>query len=120
MQGEYFKSVMNDYIGKGKMPGMVTLILRHGKVAYFEAYGIMDIESKKPMTKDAIFRIASMTKAITSVGIMTLYEEGYFLLTDPVSENTTIAFTVNQKNTVIIDILDVKGNKIRSITNQKY
>jgi CubicO group peptidase (beta-lactamase class C family) len=80
------KTVMNDYVEKGKMPGMVTLVLRHGKVGYYEAFGNMDIKSNKKMTKDAIFRIASMSKAITSVAIMTLYEEGYFLMTDPVSK----------------------------------
>jgi CubicO group peptidase (beta-lactamase class C family) len=79
-------SVMNEYIDNGKIPGMITMVLRHGKVAYFEAFGNMDIEANKKMTKDAIFRIASMSKAITSVAIMTLYEDGYFLLTDPVSK----------------------------------
>ena len=79
-------SVMNVFIDSGKIPGMVTMVLRHGKVAYFEAFGNMDIEANKKMTRDAIFRIASMSKAITSVAIMTLYEEGYFLLTDPVSK----------------------------------
>jgi len=79
-------SVMNDYIEKGKIPGMVTLILHHGKVAYYEAFGNLNIEENKKMNKDAIFRIASMSKAITSVALMTLYEEGYFLLTDPVSK----------------------------------
>ena len=78
--------VMNDYIDNGKMPGMVTMVLRHGKVAYFEAFGNMDIEANTKMTRDAIFRIASMSKAITSVALMTLYEQGYFLLTDPVSK----------------------------------
>jgi CubicO group peptidase (beta-lactamase class C family) len=79
-------SVMNVFIDSGKIPGMVTMVLRQGKVAYFEAFGNMDIEANKKMTRDAIFRIASMSKAITSVAIMTLYEEGYFLLTDPVSK----------------------------------
>jgi CubicO group peptidase (beta-lactamase class C family) len=78
--------VMNDYIKQGKMPGMVTMILRHGKVAYFEAFGMADIETGKKMTTDAIFRIASMSKAITSAAVMILYEEGYFLLSDPVSK----------------------------------
>lgn len=79
-------TVMNDYIRRGKMPGMVALISRHGKIAYYKSFGKMDLESNKSMTKDAMFRIASMTKAITSVTLMTLYEEGKFLLTDPVSK----------------------------------
>lgn len=79
-------TVLNDYIKDGKLPGAVTLVIRHGKVGYFKSFGMKDIEEKKAMTNDAIFRIASMTKAITSVAVMTLYEEGYFLLTDPVSK----------------------------------
>lgn len=79
-------TVLNDYIKEGKLPGAVAMVIRHGKVGYFKSFGLRDIEEKKPMTTDAIFRIASMTKAITSVAVMTLYEEGYFLLTDPVSK----------------------------------
>ncbi|MCX6238006.1 MAG: serine hydrolase [Bacteroidia bacterium] len=79
-------SVMVDYVKNGKMPGMVAMIIRHGKVGYFKSFGLKDIEGKKEMSNDAMFRIASMSKAITSVAIMTLYEEGYFLLTDPVSK----------------------------------
>ncbi|MGA1978807.1 MAG: serine hydrolase domain-containing protein [Bacteroidales bacterium] len=79
-------TVMNDYVKNGKMPGMVAMVIRHGKVGYFKSFGFKNIEEKKPMTNDAIFRIASMTKAITSVAVMTLYEQGYFLLTDPVSK----------------------------------
>ena len=79
-------AVMNEYVAQGKMPGMVTLIARHGKIAYYQSFGKMDIAANKSMTKDALFRIASMTKAITSVAVMTLYEEGRFLLTDPISK----------------------------------
>lgn len=82
-------TIMNEYVAQGKMPGMVALIARHGKIAYYKAFGKMDIEKNKPMTKDAMFRIASMTKAITSVAVMTLYEEGRFLLSDPVSKYIT-------------------------------
>jgi CubicO group peptidase (beta-lactamase class C family) len=79
-------SVMNDYVKRGKMPGMVAMVIRHGKVGYFKSFGMKDIEEKNVMTNDAIFRIASMSKAITTVAVMTLYEEGHFLLTDPVSK----------------------------------
>jgi CubicO group peptidase (beta-lactamase class C family) len=79
-------SVMNYYVKNGKMPGMVAMIIRHGKVGYFKSFGMKDIEEKKEMSNDAIFRIASMSKAITTVAVMTLYEEGYFLLTDPISK----------------------------------
>lgn len=77
---------MNEYTGTGKMPGMVTLVARHGKIAYYKAFGKMDLEANKVMSKDAMFRIASMSKAITTVAVMILYEEGNFLLTDPVSK----------------------------------
>ena len=79
-------SVMTDFVRSGKMPGMVAMIIRHGKVGYFRSFGQKNIEEKKAMSNDALFRIASMSKAITSVAIMTLYEKGYFLLTDPVSK----------------------------------
>jgi CubicO group peptidase (beta-lactamase class C family) len=78
--------VMNDYVEKGIMPGMVAMVLRHGKVAYDEAFGMLDIETGRKMTTDAMFRIASMSKAITTAAVMILYEEGYFLLSDPVSK----------------------------------
>lgn len=78
--------VLNDYVAKGKIPGVVALIARHGKVAYFKSFGNMDLETNKAMPQNAMFRIASMSKAITSVAVMILYEEGNFLLTDPVSK----------------------------------
>jgi CubicO group peptidase (beta-lactamase class C family) len=79
-------TVLNEFVRNGRMPGMVAMIARHGKVAYYKSFGKMDLEANKAMPKDAIFRIASMTKAITSVAVMTLYEEGHFLLTDPISK----------------------------------
>lgn len=77
--------MVNDYVSKQNMNGAVTLIVRDGKIAYYKAFGYDDLETKKPMQKDAIFRIASQTKAITSVAVMMLYEEGKFLLDEPVS-----------------------------------
>jgi CubicO group peptidase (beta-lactamase class C family) len=69
-----------------RIAGMVTLVIRHGQVAWFEAQGSADREAGKPMQKDSIFRICSMSKPITSVAVMILYEEGKFLLEDPVSK----------------------------------
>ena len=66
--------------------GAVTLVARKGKVAHFEAQGLMDIETNKPMAKDAIFRIASMTKPIIGVAVLMMIEEGKVRLTDPVSK----------------------------------
>jgi CubicO group peptidase (beta-lactamase class C family) len=80
------ETVMKDNISKGVIPGVVTMVARHGKVAYYKSFGMMDIEAKKEMSKEAMFRIASMSKCITSVAVMILYEEGNFLLADPVSK----------------------------------
>ena len=76
----------------GEIPGAVALIARDGQIVYHKAFGHADIESGKKMTTNTIFRIASMTKAITSVGAMVLYEQGHFRLSDPVS-NYLPAFT---------------------------
>jgi len=65
--------------------GAVTLVARNGRIAHFEAHGLMDIENKKPMAKDAIFRLASMSKPVTGVAILMLVEEGKIRLSDPVS-----------------------------------
>ena len=72
------------YIEPKKIAGTLTLVARHGQVAYLSPLGLMDIERQKPMTEDTIFRIYSMTKPITSVALMMLYEEGYFQLDDEV------------------------------------
>jgi len=68
-----------------QVAGAVTLVARRGRIAHFEAHGFMDLESKTPMTKDAIFHIASMTKPVTGVAVMMLVEEGKIRLNDPVS-----------------------------------
>jgi CubicO group peptidase (beta-lactamase class C family) len=74
-----------NYIAPGKIAGCQTLVARHGHVAYFKSLGLMDRERRKPMTDDTIFRLYSMTKPITSVALMTLFEQGHFQLNDPVS-----------------------------------
>src|ERR1700691_1428463 len=74
------------HIDNGEISGAVTLVARRGRLVHFEAHGLMDIESKRPMQKDAIFRIASMTKPITGVAVMMMVEEGKLRLTDPVSK----------------------------------
>jgi CubicO group peptidase (beta-lactamase class C family) len=73
-------------IAKAAIPGAVLLISRHGKIAYFESLGNLDPEKKTPMTKDAIFRIYSMTKPITTVAAMMLFEEGKLALGDPLAK----------------------------------
>ena len=78
--------VMEMHVEQQKIAGGVTLLARHGKIAHLGVYGMMDVEAEKPMTSDTIFRIASMTKPITSVAVMMLYEEGHFRLHEPVSK----------------------------------
>ena len=68
-----------------RIAGAVSLVIRHGQVAWFRAQGISDREAGKPMRTDSIFRICSMTKPITSVAAMILYEDGKFILDDPIS-----------------------------------
>ena len=78
--------VLQREIEAKKFPGAVALVARKGKIAYFEAFGVRDPKSTEAMGKDAIFRIASMTKPWTSVAIMMLEEEGRLVLTDPASK----------------------------------
>jgi len=77
---------VNEAIANQEIPGAVALIVNDGETVYHKAFGYADIQSKTAMETDTIFRIASMTKAVTSVGVMILYEQGRFLLNDPVSK----------------------------------
>ena len=83
---ERLDRVMQGYIDRNEVAGVVTLVARRGKVVHFSALGERDAESGAPMTHDAIFRIASMTKPIASTALMMLYEEGRFQLRDPISK----------------------------------
>ncbi len=79
------RKVLGAKVDAGEIPGYVALVARRGKVAYFEAYGTQNPNTKAPMTRDSIFRVYSMTKPITSVAAMILVEEGKIKLSDPVS-----------------------------------
>ena len=79
-------AAVNAEIAKSRYPGAVALVARRGKVAYFEAFGQLNPKTSAPMTKDAIFRLYSMTKPFTSVAAMMLLEDGRILLNDPVSK----------------------------------
>ena len=74
------------YLDPGKIAGALTLVARHGRIAHLSAQGHMDIEGTRALEEDAIFRIYSMTKPITSVATMMLYEKGLFQLRDPVTK----------------------------------
>lgn len=74
------------FVDSGVLPGFLVVVGRAGKVAHVAAYGWRDIEHQRPVETDTVFRIYSMTKPITSVAAMMLYEEGRFRLNDPVSD----------------------------------
>ena len=77
---------MAPYVDNGKVPGLMTLVYRRGEVVHFKAHGDRDLQTDAPMTEETLFRIYSMTKPITTVAALMLYEEGHFLLDDPVAE----------------------------------
>lgn len=72
-------------VAEGEIPGVVALVARDGKIVYWKAHGTADPETQRALDRDAIFRIASQTKAVTSTAVMMLWEEGHFQLNDPVS-----------------------------------
>ena len=111
-------------VERKEIPGAVVLIARHGKIAYFEAFGYRDRDAGSPMTRDAIFRVASMTKPVTSVAAMMLVEEGKLSLSDPVarhlpefrnvrvgverkdaSGNTELALDAPQREMTVLDLM---------------
>ncbi len=83
---ERLSAAMQGLVDDGHLAGITTMISRHGKVAHFGTFGHQNIEAEKPMAEDTIFRIYSMTKPITGVALMMLYEEGKFRISDPVEK----------------------------------
>ncbi len=103
-------AVVNEYITAGKQANVGVLIARNGKIVYHKAFGQDDVSAKTPLRRDAIFRIASQTKAITSMAAMMLFEEGKFLLDDPVS-NYIPAF----KNMTVLDKFNEKDSTFTTV-----
>jgi CubicO group peptidase (beta-lactamase class C family) len=101
---ERLSAAMKRAVDEGKAPGIVTLVARNGKVVHHQSFGQLDREKRVPMPKNAIFRIASMTKAITTVAALILMEEGALLLDDPVSK-----FIPVFKNTTVISAAATSG-----------
>lgn len=97
--------LVNEHVDKQWVNGAVVMIVRNGKVVYHKAFGYSDLDKKAVMKKDDIFRIASQTKAITSLAVMMLFEEGKFFLDDPISKylpefkNPKVLGTVNWADT---------------------
>ena len=91
-------TLLNDYISKNYLTGAVTLVVKDNQLVQYKGYGYADAETKKPMKNDAIFRIMSQTKAITSVAVMILYEQGKLLLDEQIAD-----FIPEFKNPRVID-----------------
>lgn len=79
-------NLMQGYVDRGDLAGMIVTVARQGRTVYYEKFGWADKEAGKPMQDDTIFAIASMSKPITAVALMTLYEEGHFYLNTPISK----------------------------------
>ena len=90
--------LINDYIKKNWLTGAVTIVIKDNQLVQYKGYGYADVATKKPMKNDAIFRIMSQTKAITSIGIMILYEQGKLLLDQPISD-----FIPEFRNPAVLD-----------------
>src|SRR5580698_7685931 len=105
------KPLQEQYVKEGKLAGGTMLIARNGKIVYFDTFGAIDKDTGKPMPKDAIFRIYSMTKPIITVAALTLYEKGKFSLLDPVSKY--IPEFANMK--VAVDTTDANGKHSYSL-----
>jgi CubicO group peptidase (beta-lactamase class C family) len=100
---------MQEIVDEGRLAGIVTMLARHGKIAHFETFGYQEISSSTPIAKDSIFRIYSMSKPITGVALMMLYEEGKFQLSDPVAKyipefkNLKVAAGIGKNGPIIED-----------------
>ena len=86
IQLQRLSQLASKYVGEGRVPGMVNLVMRNGDIVHFEAVGNRGVDDNTSMQLDDLFRIYSMTKPITSVAAMQLYEQGKFQLSDPVTK----------------------------------
>ena len=91
---------MQAYIDQGEVAGTITLVARRGKVAHYEVQGLRDVEAGLPMRDDTLFRIYSMTKPVTSLAVMMLFEAARLRLIDPIA-NFIPAFKDSQANTLL-------------------
>lgn len=109
---ERLSGAIQKHIDNGEIAGAVTLISRHGKIGHLKSQGMLSIENNIPMSDDAIFRIASMTKLVTSIAVMILYEEGDFFLTDPVYKY------IPEFKDIRVAEFDDDGNIIKTVPTQ--
>src|SRR5215472_8361250 len=114
-------SGMSGWVKKKWVNGAVAMIVRDGKIVFDKAYGYNDLDTKAPLNKNGIFRIASQTKAITTVAVMMLWEEGKFSLDDPVSKfipsfaNETVMNTFNANDTTFTTVPAKRPVTIRDL-----
>ena len=102
------RSLLQGYVNSGQLPGFLTVVARRGKIVHFETIGMRDVENNKSVEPDTIFRIYSMSKPITSVAVMMLYEEGHFQLGTPVSRFIPEFKNMKVYNEDQTEILDAK------------
>lgn len=107
-------TMLQGYVDRQRVNGVVGLLIRDGKIVYHKSFGYDDIDAKTPMKKDAIFRIASQTKAITSVAAMILYEEGKFNLDDPISN-----YIPEFKNPKVLDKFNMEDTTWTTVPAEK-
>jgi CubicO group peptidase (beta-lactamase class C family) len=101
-------------IAAGRLPGIVIAVARRGKVVYQKAFGVANLATREPMRTDAVFRLYSMTKPIASVGLLTLYEQGRFRLTDPLDR-----YLPQFANVKVYKGVDASGNPILAAPSRK-
>ena len=106
---ERLHALMQDAVDHKEVAGVVTVLARHGKVVDYRAYGMRDIESKTPLTTDTIFRDYSMTKPVTAVAMMILYEQGKWLPSDPIAK-----YVPEFAHLKVYKGVDAQGNMILS------
>ena len=111
---ERIDNLLNEWVQKKWMQGGEALIARNGKIVYYKAIGYNDLDNKSRLQKDAIFRIASQTKAITSVAIMILFEEGKLLLSEPVSK-----FIPSYKNQRVLDKFNIADTTYTTVASNR-
>ena len=105
---ERIRSFLQGYYNSGQVSGFLTVVARRGKIVHFETIGMRDVENNKPVEPDTIFRIYSMSKPVTSVAVMMLYEEGHFQLGTPVSKFIPEFKNMKVYNADQTEILDAK------------
>jgi CubicO group peptidase (beta-lactamase class C family) len=114
-------SAMNSWVDQKWINGSAVLIARHGKIVFYKAHGYNDVDTKAPLDKNGIFRIASQTKAVTVTAVMMLWEEGKFSLDDPISKfipsfaNEKVLASFNPKDTTYTTVPAVRQITIRDL-----